>query len=361
MRHHPQGPSRQKNFAICCGFQPTNTDHENKRLGHICHSVWDTGNRQLADQLPDPDFALELVDGISGKWDDVEKEFQREFGPITVSKNEAFLEVPDLNFGTTDRLRLASNAALLGDGKFGAWKVDHAETNLQGHNYAVLVWALFSEVDHLWVWFGNPRLNDYTLAKFRRSPHYTRFRDGLMKRLAKAADPDPYDFVFNEVNCGFCSRLACPSRNRMAKVAKEYIEYYEGEMNNTELSELKKVTNSLKTLTKLVDDEVKTRVLDGGETIEGYSAEERVRSRELIGLESIDRLKCELYILGLDGVNQKLDEIISLPWSDVEQLIVHFSGGHRQAKPLITKLMESLEESKALTTNKYYVITTNKS
>jgi len=360
MKHHPCGPSSQKHFALCCGYQPMQNDHENKVLGSICHKIWETEDRTLADNLPDPDGALALVEGVSMKWALAVGMFVEEFGPIEKKVNEAFLEVPGLNFGTCDRLRIAGEAALIGDAKFGAWAVDHAEVNLQGHNYAVLVWILHPQVEDVWVWFGNPFLEDYTLAKFKRTEDLFCMREALEDRLRAAADPDPTKFNYDELNCSFCSRLECPAREKVATQVVEYLEDRDPlNMNLEELNNIKKLTNSLKTLTKLVDDEVKVRVLDNGEFLEDFVIKERVHSRSVIGAENFKILEDALCKNGVDvAVIEELDNIVSLSFSDVEQLIVHSVGTYRQARPIISKLVEELEAAKALTTNRYYIVAT---
>lgn len=355
VKHHPHGPSRQKNLEECCGFLPTNSTHENTFLGKVCHQIWDTGDRLLADNLPDPDFALGLVTKVKLQWAVVKDQFEGEYGRIKQSSNEHFLNVPSLNFGTCDRLEIARRAALIGDGKFGWWKVEHANTNLQGHNYAILVWELYPDVDIIWMWFGNPRLDDYTLGKFTRGEHYPLFRSALVKRLSDAANPDPAKFKFNELNCSFCSRLDCPVRKNVAMQTLEYLEDHDP-MNMTleELNNIKKITNSLKTLTKRVDDEAKTRVLDDGEPLNDFVIKEKVHSREVIGQEHIAILVTLLAVLLPSGCN--ISELISISFSDVEQLIVHSVGDYRRAKPIISKLIEELEAAKALTTSKYYMV-----
>ena len=357
MKHHPCGPSSQKHFDICCGYQPSHNDHENKVLGSICHKIWETDDHTLADNLPDPDGALAQVDKIGVAWRGVVSSFCDEYGGLVSLSNEAFLEVPGLNFGICDRLRIAGEAALIGDAKFGAWAVDHAEVNLQGHNYAVLVWILYPKVEDVWVWFGNPFLEDYSLAKFTRKKDFFRMHEFLEDRLRAAADPDPAKFNYDELNCSFCSRLECPAREKVATQVVEYLEDRDPlNMNLEELNNIKKLTNSLKTLTKLVDDEVKARVLDNGESLEDFVIKERVHSRNVIGMKNIAKLTELLW--GLVGDIPGLGDIPLVSFSDVEQLIVHSVGTYREAKPIISKLVEELEAAKALTTNRYYIVAT---
>lgn len=366
-KHHPQGPSRQKNIAGppegngCCGFQQTQNDHVNKRLGNVCHEIWDTGDRKLADGLPDPDFALLLVDKIQEKWDALEYEFKSECGLIHTRINEVFLDAEGINFGTADRLRITDKAALIGDAKFGEWKVDAAPVNLQGHNYAVLVWDTYPQIEDIWVWFGNPRLDDYTLAKFTRSFHYPRFKLALLSRLYNAKEADPANFNYNEINCGFCARLDCPVRLDVATKTLEYLRDNEVEtMNNEELASIKSLANSLKTFTKLVDNEATTRLLDDGETLTGFEPQERVRSREVIGWANISKLRDALNARDLYLTYQRLDDILTVAFSDVEELIADELNDNRTTKQTISEILEVLRNSKALTENKYYAITTKK-
>lgn len=362
LKHHPQGPSQQKSFAICCGYQPTVSTHQNTYFGIVGHEVWDTGNRQLVDKLSDPDFALSLVDRLEEAWWAVVDEFVGEFGGITHTQNEVFLEAPGLNYGTMDRLRIAGYAALIGDGKFGRWRVDHAQYNLQGHNYAVLVWANYPQVEDLWVWFGNPRLEQYTLAKFTRREHYKQFASALAQRLKDAANPDPKNFHWDDLNCSFCRRLDCPVRLDVATLAADYINRHQPleDMKNEDLVHIRKITSSLKTFIKLVDDETKTRILDNGEALPGYEAKEKVRSREVIGEDNVRRLRVLLRNNLVDADYEVLEEglwnLVTVSWSDVEQLIVHAVGGYREAKPIITKLLNEMDAAHALTTNRYYTV-----
>jgi Protein of unknown function (DUF2800) len=363
VRHHPQGPSRQKNLEPsvggCEGFLPNQqTQHENKLLGSICHEIWDTGRRELANRLPDPEFALELVDRISQRWEDVEQEFSRKYGLPDVSQNECFLTFPGINFGTSDRVRVSARAALIGDGKFGAWKVEHAQHNLQGHNYAALVWEMYPEVEDIWVWFGNPRLEDYTLGKFTRSRDYQKLKDGLCRRIYNAQHPDPERFCYDELNCSFCARWDCPVRLSVAASAIEGLKRVAAEnMTNEKLAQIKTAINPLKTLLKGVDEEAKQRVTLDGELLPGFEQKEKVHRRDVIGLPNVNVLRTYLGAHKLYGISQRVDELLSISWSDIEQLILHaFEGDNKKAKPIISEIQQELRDSGALTETKYYTV-----
>lgn len=358
MKHHPFGPSRQKSLSICPGHLPTKNESEVAKMGTVCHSIWETGDTSLADQLWEPEEALKWISDLNAVWDLTLENFVGEFGSVTPVLNEITLDSPGINFGTVDKLAVTiqGDAALLGDAKFGAWSVDHADTNEQGKNYAVLVWDTMPSVDNIWVFFGNPRLAQYTIAKFNRAEHYQPFREELRDRLERATNADTSTFRFDPVNCSFCARTECPVR---LAVVEEIVKSHPNvsTMDIQELADLKRKSNVFKGLAKQIDDEAKRRMLEDGEEIPGYEIVEKVRSREVIGINNYITLAKEILDLGIGSI--PIADVLSISFSDVEQLVLDKYPG-KEGKQLIKQLTESLIAVGALTVNSYFALAAKK-
>jgi hypothetical protein len=316
--------------------------------GSFGHRLWETGDRPEGYEEVNS-----LVDKLDASWKIAVEAFREPGSDITIS-HEVRLGDDNLNFGTMDKLVLNKpiTSALVGDGKFGNWGVPEARENLQGINYALLVIKNFPTVQSVWVWFGNPRREEYTRAIFTRRQLLEYWYPAIQAIITKAQNPNPKDFRYDPVNCSFCSRLDCAAR---LAVATSYPTDSPKSMTIEELQKLKVLSNSLKTLIKGIDDEAKKRVLDDGEEMEGYEPRERVRRRVIYGKDKIS-LAIHYAEDFLGAAASNAEENAELSFSSLESLFVNFYGDKRTATPYIERLRKTLEDNNLLTTEKFFYV-----
>lgn len=358
--HHEQGPSSLKNLFKCRRFVKSPKWNEMQAEGSLGHKLWETGER-----LPGYDSLNALVDKLDDSWMSTVQTFRMTHG-IGEESREVRLDYPGLNFGTMDRLIVADNVALIGDAKFGNWSVEDATTNDQGHNYGLYVFHHYPEVQTLWIWFGNPRREEYTLAKFSRRV-FAVWLAAISRVVKEAQDENFHEYTYDPVNCSFCSRLNCPVR---IKLAAGLVEAATGRVFDpgtlspsridlSSLTTLKSLTNSLKTFVDQVDKEAKSRVLEDGDEMQGYEIKEKVRRRVIYGWDNIDAtLTVFRNIVGTHpGL---LMEDAELSFSSLEKAVVDFYGSKTAAQPTINTIREELEAQGLLTTESYhYLAATN--
>lgn len=348
MDHHPQGPSSLSGFAKCCGLIKTQKYNEMTEEGSFGHRLWETGERPAGYEELNS-----LVDKLDASWHSFLSDLGGA-GPHVTEFKEVRLEDPSLNFGTCDRLVFnpGRTVAAIGDAKFGNWSVDEASLNLQGINYAVLVCLMYPTVNRIWVWFGNPRREEYTYHCYHRDELMWLWKPRIMSIISMAQNPNPANFKYDPVNCGFCARLDCPVR---LSVAESYPTKEPGTMTTEELQKLKTLSNSLKILVDGVDKEAKKRVLDDGEEMEGYEPKERVRRRVIYGTKNIDgALKLASELVGAASINAEED--VELSFSSLESLFVNFFGDKKSARPYLQALQTTLEDKGLLTTETFFYL-----
>ena len=215
---------------------------------------------------------------------------------------ERMLSAEGVNFGTLDALHFnaSGTAAYVGDAKFGYWSVTDAEDNLQGINYALLVFLNFPKVRRIDV--------EFYMAKLKRSTRATFYRKSVPQMLARIQtvienarrakeNPTREDFTPNPVICGFCHRINCPAR---VELASSLVTAWSGKpvqlptlnlvkLSVDDLAALKRLTNALKVFVKAVDEEARRRVFDCDEILPGYELREKSGVRALIGAQTISR------------------------------------------------------------------------
>lgn len=357
--HHPQGPSSIKSFIKCRKFiKNEGSWNEMQGEGSMGHRLWETGERP-----PGYDDLNRLVDKLDATFQTVLSDFEALYG-IEEHEKEIRLDYPGLNFGTMDRLVLGKNAALIYDGKFGNWSVDDAKDNDQGHNYGIYVFHHYPQVQTLWIGFGNPRREEYTLAKFSRRV-FPVWLSHLSRVVKEAQDDNFQEYNYDPVNCSFCSRIACPARIDLARTLVAAttgrvlgtITIHPKDLSTEDLTTLKTLSNSIKTFIGQVDKEAKRRVLEDGEEMEGYGIKEKVSRRVIYGYEEID----EAIVLAssICGTMLPAQDSVELSFSSLESLIVDFVGKKSEAKPLINKVRAELEAAGLLTTESYHYLAAN--
>lgn len=358
--HHPQGPSSIKHFIKCRRFLKNDSFNEMQGEGSMGHRLWETGERP-----PGYDDLNGLVDKLDDSWQVVLSDFEQLYG-IEEHDKEIRLDYPGLNFGTMDRLVIGKKAALIGDAKFGNWAVDDATINDQGHNYGLYVFHHYPHVQTLWVWFGNPRREEYTLAKFSRRV-FPVWLSHISRVVKEAQDEGFADYNYDPVNCGFCSRINCPARvdlvrslvaSTTGRTFKPVALVHPKDLSTADLTTLKTLSNSIKTFIGQVDKEAKKRVLEEGEEMEGYGIKEKVGRRVIYGVDKI-ALSITLAEEIVGSYLTDLPDSAELSFSSLESLIVDFVGKKSEAKPLINRVREALESAGLLTTESYMYLAAN--
>jgi Protein of unknown function (DUF2800) len=317
--------------------------------GSLGHKLWETGERP-----PGFEDLNALIDKLNDNFEVVLYDFERAYGCGEIQR-EVRLDYPGLNFGTMDRLVISEceTAALIYDGKFGRWGVDHAENNLQGHNYGLYVWHHYPTVETLWIGFGNPRREEYTLAKFKRGAKEIWSRE-INMIVRNAQNPNPAHFRFDPVNCGFCARIDCPTRiDKAQAVLLQHNQTKPKDMTTEELTELRKLSNSLKTFVGVVNKESSKRVLEDGEEMAGYEVAEKVRRRYIKGKDNVIRA---LSIINNEFGALDASQDVELSFSSVEDRILEFYGSKKKAQPCINAVREALESEDLLTTETYHCL-----
>lgn len=299
MTHHPQGPSRLQNLdpesGGCSAFVPSEGTNWQAETGTLQHRVWVSGEYAL---LGGDEALIREVEETQKFFEDAVAAGGYD-GQI---KREERLEIPHLNFGTTDLLvpNSKGNRILLGDAKFGWWRSADARRNLQLLNYVAFVFYNYPAVRHVRAILYQAKHRRGTVAGFYRASLpklISRIRRIVERAQRTAVNPIDSDFTPHPVNCERCFRLNCPARLALASAvitnwAGKPVSFAQTnllELSLEHLATLKLISGPLKTFLTALDAEVKRRAFDHGELIPGYEIRTRNGERTIVGIDAINR------------------------------------------------------------------------
>jgi hypothetical protein len=293
--HHPQPPSNLERLDPesqgCSAFEASSEGGPMAAVGSLQHVAWATNDLSL---LGGDEKLIAEVVATARYFEDFPILFDGE------ELREVRLEIPHVNFGTLDLLRFNAkrNRALVGDAKFGAWSVTPARRNLQGINYAAAVFLNYPSVRRVTVAFYQAKKGTgsvHTFYSCSLPKMVSRVRRIVENAQRVLRNPQPEDFTPHPVNCGFCHRINCPAR---LKLASTLVTAWNGKpialptldllhLPTPQLGALKKLSNVFKTFAKAIDDEAKRRAVQEDDVVEGYELRQRWHSRTVVGSESI--------------------------------------------------------------------------
>jgi hypothetical protein len=172
----------------------------------------------------------------------------------------------------------------------------------------------------------------YQRRAFPGMLHY--FRALIDSINAARTNPQRKDYTPSASLCGFCARLNCPAR---LELTSQVLTWWTGtpypvldvnlaHVDNVTLSSLKKLNNSLKTLSRAIDQEAHVRMVDNHEPLPGYEVREQSSPRRIIGADNLDRTigvlrECFDGVLAdrVELLQTRMSEYVELSWADLER------------------------------------------
>lgn len=241
-KHHPYGPSKLQALEACpCYENQSDVVHIAATTGTLQHAVAETGidNEELSDSQVAA--AAECMEFVKRQRQLLIDERNRhypaavpydtgfpgiiELEEIYLPIDDVIIEVPngaftDAYLGTTggyvDKLMIAHHGfrAILVDYKFGKWRVENAENNLQGIAYALGAFKMFPRVETVDFYFKQPALDSISHATFKRSDIdrlLLRVKT-VVRRAVEAAKSKDFRYTNPTVpGCLFCAAIGrCP-------------------------------------------------------------------------------------------------------------------------------------------------------
>lgn len=242
-KHHPYSPSKLQALEVCpCYENQSDVVHIAATTGTLQHAVAETGidNEELSDsQVAAAAECMEFVKrqrqllidererAFSIVWEardirtEATKKLDESFGQVQEFE-EIYLPVDnfDTTAGYVDKLMVSYDAlrAILVDYKFGKWRVENAENNLQGIAYALGAFKMFPSVETVDFYFKQPALNavgkGLEHATFKRSDIdrlLLRVKT-VVRRAVEAAKSKDFRYANPTVpGCLFCAAVGrCP-------------------------------------------------------------------------------------------------------------------------------------------------------
>tara|TARA_R110002096_G_scaffold147108_4_gene306787 strand:- start:114 stop:1259 length:1146 start_codon:yes stop_codon:yes gene_type:complete len=224
-KHAKRSPSALKNHAISPCYKPSGGTNEAAERGTFCHEAVETG--KLGGLSEEELEHVQVVLDYKAPFEDAATQIWQEIQLKVYAKGEGKKRLGKvLTFGTCDLLILANDGVLdLMDWKFGAWAVDHADSNLQMRTYAIGAFQAHPEVEQIRVHIVQPKCGAPTTHTYRRKQDL----DSMIEEVESVIA----DSVFAEKNkiyipsydtCRFCGNLAkCPAvQMRLFHKLEEY-------------------------------------------------------------------------------------------------------------------------------------------
>lgn len=234
--HHKYGPSKMGYIDECAAYKSSDGTSEaadqgtflhdlmDKMLGHVKGGNATTTLEQIDKWVrPSVDLTDDEIEYLRFCCKRVDKYLASKptkiFTEIDVRANDP-ITGKNLNHGFLDVLFIFGDLGILIDFKFGWVAVKEASKNLQGVNYAVGCFQMFSELKRIGVEFQQPKLGRVTSTMFKREELAGMF--GLLKLAVDRAEfvqanPDQAQkFMKAGTYCTYCALAGtCTVLNNM--------------------------------------------------------------------------------------------------------------------------------------------------
>ena len=214
---------------------------------------------------------------------------------------ECRLEIPNITWGTGDKVLLTGDHITLIDYKFGKWVVDDPKNNMQAKAYTLGAFHKFPEAKTAEFIFLTPRHELEQSAMFERGEAMG-WTDEL-KAIVERADDDSSPYRPDSENCLFCGTKArCPE---LQKRAMNIAEDYDGLL----------LPESAKT-TALTDPTQLQRALDVASIMERWAKNVRNTALEL----RLEGVEIPGYELKQTAGNRKIKDVVSA-WGALKDIM----------------------------------------
>lgn len=327
--HHPRSPSKLQFLEACPAYQSRDdVKHERAIAGTLAHKVTDTqiDDEKLGDD--DATAVAECLDFVEARRQELDMEAEKawEFdnecrkreGVPTVTREtfqvleirEGYFPIDDCKYddadsttaGYADHVLISWDGtyAELIDWKFGMWKVEKAENNLQGIAYCLGLFRKFPRLQRVRFFFKQPHLEYITDTEIRReqvAELYLRVKTVCERAIEanRRAEKDDWSMARPHTPvCLFCARIGkCePIIQHALRAAKKYhpLKFPDSILPH-ELTDPKKAALALELVAvlKVFCDGFRRNVTDrilrsGEEPPEGYELKHREGSRQIVDM-----------------------------------------------------------------------------
>ncbi len=359
--HHPVSPSTLQSLEACPAFKSRSTQNLRSIIGTLSHKVTET--KVDDNRLDDGD--AELVASAMDFWNG-RVELAKQRGSVT-ELSELYLPIDDCVFedavsttaGYTDAglIDHTEEYAELIDFKFGLWKVESADNNLQGMAYSLGLFKRYPKLETVRFWFHQPGIDHLTDAVFTRdniAPIYLRIQTVVARaRLARAQiAADDWSSAKPAIPlCNFCDNIGrCkPVLEIALKVSKKFSPLDIPEhITPTMILDPKQagLAMRLATVTKIWSEAFRAQTTDrvlrrAADMPEGYKIESK---QERSVVDSVKFKLCALQFMSESEYNELLDA----PGFGKVEDVIKFKAPRGSKKASIDRFKDELEQSGAV-------------